>query len=190
MYCKPLVCGQENLRMELTGRAWKYGDNVDTDVIIPGRYLNITDPVELARHCMEDIDKEYAAKVCPGDFIVGGKNFGSGSSRETAPIAIKASGAAGVIARSFSRIFYRNAFNIGLPIFEVPAQVIEETEAGDILGVDMQCGVLRNHTKNTQYSIVPPPPFMQQLISAGGVIDFMIARRNAKRKAEAARTAK
>jgi 3-isopropylmalate dehydratase small subunit len=166
--------------MELRGKAWKYGDNVDTDVIIPGRYLNITDPAELARHCMEDIDKEYASNVSPGDFIVAGKNFGSGSSRETAPLAIKASGVSAVIARSFARIFYRNAFNMGLPIFEVPAEVVDEIESGYILVIDMQAGVLRNETKKKEYGIVPPPPFMQELINSGGVIDFMIARRKKK----------
>lgn len=172
--------------MQLKGKAWKYGNNVDTDVIIPGRYLNIVDPAELARHCMEDIDKEYASKVQPGDFIVAGKNFGSGSSRETAPLAIKASGASGVIALSFARIFYRNAFNMGLPIFEVPAHVVEEIDAGDTLTVDMEHGVLRNDTKRRQYSIVAPPPFMQELLSSGGVVEFMMARRQKRREAQVA----
>src|SRR3990172_11457072 len=121
--------------MELRGKTWKYGDNVDTDVITPGRYLNIKDPSELARHCMEDIDKEYAANVSPGDFIVAGKNFGCGSSRESAPIAIKACGVSAVIAHSFARIFYRNAFNMALPIFEVP-EAVGEIETGDSLVVD------------------------------------------------------
>jgi 3-isopropylmalate/(R)-2-methylmalate dehydratase small subunit len=170
--------------MELKGKAWKYGDNVDTDVIIPGRYLSITDPSELAQHCMEDIDKGYASKVCPGDFIVAGKNFGCGSSRETAPLAIKASGASGVIASSFARIFYRNAFNMGLPIFEVPPQVVDEIESGDFLVIDMIAGVLRNEAKNKEYSIVPPPPFMQDLIRSGGVIEFMMARRDERRRAK------
>jgi 3-isopropylmalate dehydratase small subunit len=163
--------------MELKGKAWKYGDNVDTDVILPGRYLNLMDAADLAQHCMEDLDKTYASKVSPGDFIVAGKNFGCGSSRETAPLAIKASGASAVIARTFSRLFYRNAFNMGLPIFEVPAEVIANIEAGDSLVLDMQAGQLRNESKSKDFSIVPPPPFMQELIKAGGVIEFMMVRR-------------
>ena len=162
--------------MILKGKAWKYGDDVDTDVIIPARYLNTSDPAELARHCMEDIDKEYAAKVSPGDFLVAGKNFGCGSSREHAPIAIKASGASAVIARSFARIFYRNAFNMGLPIFEAPLAV-EEIDAGDLLAVDMQKGMLRNETKGKQYRIAPVPAFMQELVAAGGLLNYMASRR-------------
>jgi 3-isopropylmalate dehydratase small subunit len=165
--------------MVLKGRAWKYGDDVDTDVIIPARYLNTSDPVELARHCMEDIDKEYATKVSPGDFLVAGKNFGCGSSREHAPIAIKASGASAVIARSFARIFYRNAFNMGLPIFEAP-QAIDEIDAGDQLVVDMQRGTLQNETKGRHYGIAPVPPFMQELVAAGGLLNYMAARRKGR----------
>ncbi len=165
--------------MILKGRAWKYGDDVDTDVIIPARYLNTSDPGELARHCMEDIDKEYAAKVSPGDFLVAGKNFGCGSSREHAPIAIKASGASAVIARSFARIFYRNAFNMGLPIFEAP-QAIDEIDAGDQLVVDMQRGTLRNETQGKQYGIAPVPPFMQELVAAGGLLNYMATRRKGR----------
>jgi 3-isopropylmalate dehydratase small subunit len=165
--------------MMLKGRAWKYGDDVDTDVIIPARYLNTSDPGELARHCMEDIDKEYAAKVSPGDFLVAGKNFGCGSSREHAPIAIKASGASAVIARSFARIFYRNAFNMGLPIFEAP-QAIDEIDAGDQLVVDMQRGTLRNETQGKQYGIAPVPPFMQELVAAGGLLNYMATRRKGR----------
>jgi len=165
--------------MMLKGRAWKYGDDVDTDVIIPARYLNTSDPAELALHCMEDIDKEYAAKVSPGDFLVAGKNFGCGSSREHAPIAIKASGASAVIARSFARIFYRNAFNMGLPIFEAP-DAVDEIDAGDHLAVDMQRGTLRNETKNRQYRVAPVPPFMQELVAAGGLLNYMVARRKGK----------
>ncbi len=166
--------------MELKGKTWKYGDNVDTDVITPGRYLNIKDPFELARHCMEDIDKEYAAKVSPGDFIVAGKNFGCGSSRESAPIAIKASGASAVVAHSFARIFYRNAFNMGLPIFEVP-EAIPEIDGGDVLSIDGQKGILRNETKKKEYRIRPTPPFMQELIDAGGLINYVMARRGQKK---------
>src|SRR4030067_382370 len=161
------------------GRAWKYGDDVDTDVIIPARYLNTSGPAELALHCMEDIDKEYAAKVSPGDFLVAGKNFGCGSSREHAPIAIKASGASAVIARSFARIFYRNAFNMGLPIFEAP-EAVDEIDAGDRLAVDMRRGTLRNETKNRQYRVAPVPPFMQELVAAGGLVYYMVGRRRGK----------
>ncbi|HSQ14854.1 MAG TPA: 3-isopropylmalate dehydratase small subunit, partial [Candidatus Binatia bacterium] len=134
----------------MRGKAWKYGDDVDTDVIIPARYLNTSDPAELARHCMEDIDASFASKVASGDFIVAGKNFGCGSSREHAPIAIKAYGASAVIARSFARIFYRNAFNMGLAIFEAP-DAVDEIEAGDRLAVDMERGSLRNDTKGEEY---------------------------------------
>jgi len=165
--------------MELKGRAWKYGDDVDTDVIIPARYLNTSDPAELAKHCMEDIDGEYAANVVPGDFIVAGKNFGCGSSREHAPIAIKASGASAVIARSFARIFYRNSFNMGLPIFEAP-EAVDEIGKGDLLSVDMERGALRNETKGKEYRISPVPPFMQELVAAGGLLNYVSARRKGK----------
>jgi 3-isopropylmalate/(R)-2-methylmalate dehydratase small subunit len=161
--------------MELTGKAWKYGNDVDTDVIIPARYLNSSDPKELASHCMEDIDKTFATKVSPGDFIVAGKNFGCGSSREHAPIAIKASGASAVIAKSFARIFYRNSFNMGLPIFEAP-QAVDEIDAGDVLSVDVEKGVLRNATKGKEYAIVPIPPFMRELIATGGLLNWTAAR--------------
>ncbi len=165
--------------MELKGKAWKYGDDVDTDVIIPARYLNTSDPAELAKHCMEDIDKEYAAGVLPGDVIVAGKNFGCGSSREHAPIAIKASGASAVIARSFARIFYRNSFNMGLPIFEAP-QAVDEIDAGDRIIVDMGKGTLRNETKGREYRIAPVPQFMQELVAAGGLLNYIVARRKGK----------
>jgi 3-isopropylmalate dehydrogenase/3-isopropylmalate/(R)-2-methylmalate dehydratase small subunit len=165
--------------MELKGRAWKYGDDVDTDVIIPARYLNTSDPAELAKHCMEDIDGEYAAKVSHGDFIVAGKNFGCGSSREHAPIAIKASGASAVIARSFARIFYRNSFNMGLPIFEAP-EAVDEIGKGDLLSVDMERGTLRNETNGKEYRISPVPPFMQELVAAGGLLNYVSARRKGK----------
>ena len=163
----------------LRGKAWKYGDDVDTDVIIPARYLNTSDPAELAAHCMEDIDAAFATKVAPGDFIVAGKNFGCGSSREHAPIAIKASGASAVIARSFARIFYRNSFNMGLPIFEAP-QAVDEIGAGDRIAVDMARGTLRNETKGKEYRIAPVPPFMQELVAAGGLLNYIVARRKGK----------
>ena len=162
--------------MALNGRAWKYGDDVDTDVIIPARYLNTSDPAELARHCLEDLDREFAAKVRPGDILVAGKNFGCGSSREHAPIAIRASGVAAVVARSFARIFYRNAFNMGLPIFEAP-QAIDGIDAGDLLEIDMQGGTLRNRTKGTEYPIAPVPAFMQELVASGGLLNYTVARR-------------
>ncbi|MGE5664735.1 MAG: 3-isopropylmalate dehydratase small subunit [Deltaproteobacteria bacterium] len=165
--------------MELKGKAWKYGDDVDTDVIIPARYLNTSDPAELAKHCMEDIDAGYAGGVAPGDFIVAGKNFGCGSSREHAPIAIKASGASAVIAKSFARIFYRNAFNMGLPIFEAP-QAVDGIDAGDRIAVDMEKGTLRNETKGKEYRIAPVPPFMQELVAAGGLLNYIVARRKGK----------
>jgi 3-isopropylmalate dehydratase small subunit len=165
--------------MEHKGRAWKYGDDVDTDVIIPARYLNTSDPAELAKHCMEDIDRGYASKVSPGDFIVAGKNFGCGSSREHAPIAIKASGARAVIARSFARIFYRNSFNMGLPIFEAP-DAVDGIEAGDVLALDMERGTLRNETKRKHYKVAPVPPFMRELVAAGGLLNYMAARRKGK----------
>ena len=160
----------------LHGKAWKYGDDVDTDVIIPARYLNTSDPAELASHCMEDIDASFASKVAPGDFIVAGKNFGCGSSREHAPIAIKASGASAVIARSFARIFYRNAFNMGLPIFEAP-DAVDEIEAGDRLAVDMERGSLRNETKGKEYRFTPIPPFMRELVAAGGLLNYIAKRK-------------
>ncbi len=162
--------------MELTGKAWKYGDDVDTDVIIPARYLNTSDPAELARHCMEDLDREFAAKVAPGDILVAGKNFGCGSSREHAPIAIKAAGVATVVARSFARIFYRNAFNMGLPIFEAP-EAIDGIDSGDRLSIDMKSGRLRNETKGTEYEVAPVPPFMRELVEAGGLLNYTVGRR-------------
>jgi 3-isopropylmalate dehydratase small subunit len=164
--------------MELKGKAWKYGDDVDTDVIIPARYLNTHDPKELASHCMEDIDASYAKGVAKGDFIVAGKNFGCGSSREHAPISIKASGASAVIARSFARIFYRNSFNMGLPIFEAP-EAVDDIAKGDLLALDMDKGVLRNETKGKEYRVTPMPPFMQELVASGGLLSWVAKRRAA-----------
>jgi 3-isopropylmalate dehydrogenase/3-isopropylmalate/(R)-2-methylmalate dehydratase small subunit len=162
--------------MELRGKAWKYGDDVDTDAIIPARYLNTSDPAELAKHCMEDIDTSFAAKVARGDFIVAGKNFGCGSSREHAPISIRAAGVSAVIARSFARIFYRNSFNMGLPILEAP-EAVDEIAAGDLLAGDMGAGVLRNETKGKEYRFTPIPPFMQELVAAGGLMNYMTKRK-------------
>ena len=154
------------------GRVFKYGDNVDTDVIIPARYLNSSDPAELATHCMEDIDKEFVNKVQNGDIMVGGANFGCGSSREHAPIAIKASGISCVIADSFARIFFRNAINIGLPILECP-EASKDIEDGDMVEINFDNGIITNKTKNKEYQAVAFPPFMQKLINAGGLVKYI-----------------
>jgi 3-isopropylmalate dehydratase small subunit len=146
----------------------KYGDNVDTDVIIPARYLNTTDKRELAKHCMEDLDPSFVARVKPGNVMVAGKNFGCGSSREHAPMVIKESGISLIIAESFARIFYRNALNIGLPILE-SAQAARETDEGDDVSVDLKAGTIVNHSKNTHYEVAAYPPFIQQIIEAGGL---------------------
>jgi 3-isopropylmalate/(R)-2-methylmalate dehydratase small subunit len=161
--------------MKMTGKAWKFGDDVDTDAIIPARYLNTTDPKALAAHCMEDADPDFPTKVQPGDIIVGGKNFGCGSSREHAPIAIKAAGVACVVAHSFARIFYRNAFNMGLPILECP-EASAAIQSGDSLEVDLDEGLIVNTTRKESYRAVPIPPFMQRLIEAGGLIPYVKAQ--------------
>ena len=158
--------------MKATGRVFKYGDNVDTDVIIPARYLNTSDPKELAAHCMEDIDLDFAKKVQEGDIIVANKNFGCGSSREHAPIAIKESGISCVIASTFARIFYRNAINIGLPILECE-QAVKSIEAGDKLEVNFDTGVIKNLTKNEQYQGEAFPEFMQKIINSNGLIGYI-----------------
>jgi 3-isopropylmalate dehydratase small subunit len=163
----------------VAGRAWKFGDDVDTDVIIPARYLNVSDPEELARHCMEDADPDFAGRVRPGDVIVAGKNFGCGSSREHAPLAIKACGVACVVAASFARIFYRNAFNIGLPILECP-EAAERVAAGDVLEIDLAAGLIRNRTRNEEYRARPVPEFMREIVAAGGLVPF-VARRLAEK---------
>ena len=150
----------------------KYGDNVDTDVIIPARYLNITNPRELAVHAMEDIDPDFRSKLEPGDIIVAGKNFGSGSSREHAPLVLKESGVALVIAHSFARIFYRNAINIGLAIVECPAAA-DEIEEGDAVSVDYQKGVITNVTQQKSYQVAAFPPFLQNIIDNNGLISLI-----------------
>ncbi len=155
--------------MKFRGKAWKFGEDVDTDAIIPARYLNTSDPEELAKHCMEDADAGFVAKMAPGDIIVAGKNFGCGSSREHAPIAIKAAGVSCVIAPSFARIFYRNAFNMGLPIFESP-EAASDVREGDELEVDAGTGNIRNRTTGREYRAHPIPPFMQELIADGGLM--------------------
>ncbi len=154
------------------GTVFKYGDNVDTDVIIPARYLNSSDPKELALHCMEDIDKEFVNRVNKGDIIVAAKNFGCGSSREHAPIAIKAAGVSCVIAETFARIFYRNAINIGLPIVECK-EAAEEIEAGDEVEVNFDTGVITDVTKNTTYKGQAFPEFMQKIIAAEGLVNYI-----------------
>ena len=158
--------------MKAFGKVFKYGDNVDTDVIIPARYLNSSDPAELATHCMEDIDKEFVKNVKKGDIIVANKNFGCGSSREHAPIAIKASGISCVIAETFARIFYRNSINIGLPIIEC-AEAAKSIEANDELEVDFDSGLITNKTKGIQYQGQAFPEFMQKIIKAEGLINYI-----------------
>lgn len=163
--------------MKIRGKVWKFGDNIDTDVIIPARYLNTSDPKELAKHVMEDADKDFPSKVKPGDIIIAGKNFGCGSSREHAPLAIKAAGIQAVIAKSFARIFFRNAFNIGLPIFEVK-ELPDETSEGDEIEIDMNSGEIVNLTKSKKYKTKPIPTFMQELIKAGGLVEWTKKRLN------------
>lgn len=157
---------------QANGKAIKYGDNVDTDVIIPARYLNSSDPKELAMHCMEDIDKEFLKKMNPGDIIVASKNFGCGSSREHAPIAIKASGISCVIAETFARIFYRNAINIGLPIIECK-EAVDGIEEGDQIEVDYDSGIIKNITKGTEFKGQSFPEFMQKIILNEGLINYI-----------------
>ena len=162
--------------MEAKGYAIKYGDNVDTDVIIPARYLNSSDPAELALHCMEDIDKDFVNKVKKGDIMVGGKNFGCGSSREHAPIAIKASGISCVIAETFARIFYSNSINIGLPIMECP-EASREIKEGDEVEVDFDSGIITDKTTGKTYKGQAFPPFMQKIINAEGLINYINANK-------------
>jgi len=157
--------------MKLRGKVHKYGADVNTDVIIPARYLNVYDPAELAQHCMEDLDPEFLKRVKPGDIIVAGSNFGCGSSREHAPLAIKAAGISCVIAKSFARIFYRNALNTGLPILECE-EAVGKTRAGDILEVELSTGEIVNVTRGLTFKAKPFPAFMLKLIKAGGLIEY------------------
>ena len=157
--------------MTLKGKVFKYGENVDTDAIIPARYLNVSEPDQLAEHCMEDIDLDFVKKVQPGDIIVATTNFGCGSSREHAPIAIKASGVSCVIAKTFARIFFRNAINIGLPLLESP-EAVDATDAGDELEVDLDRGEIKNLTRGKTFTAAPYPEFMSELIAAGGLIEY------------------
>ena len=162
--------------MTLRGRVWKYGDNIDTDAIIPARYLNTTSEQELAAHCMEDIDKTFVSRVQKGDIIVANKNFGCGSSREHAPIAIKYSGISCVIAESFARIFYRNAINIGLPILEC-AEAAKNIKDGDIVEVDFNTGTISNLTDGRVYQAQPFPEFIQNIIASGGLLASITKRK-------------
>jgi 3-isopropylmalate/(R)-2-methylmalate dehydratase small subunit len=161
------------------GTARKLGNDVNTDEIIPARYLNTTDPDELAKHCMEDVDPTFVKRIQRGDFIVAGENFGCGSSREHAPIAIRSAGITAVIAKSFARIFYRNAINIGLPIIE-SAEAADDIDDGDRIAVDPAAGIIRNVTTGRQYSALPLPEEMQEIIEAGGLMKFI--KKNARRR--------
>ncbi|MBI5207125.1 MAG: 3-isopropylmalate dehydratase small subunit [Candidatus Firestonebacteria bacterium] len=157
---------------EFTGKVWKYRDDVNTDEIIPARYLNVSDPLELKKHCMEDIDIDFVKKVSAGDIIAAGKNFGCGSSREHAPLCIKASNVSCIIAKSFARIFYRNAINIGLPILECP-EAIDDIETGDIINIDLSKGKIYNQRTKKEYIAHPFPSFMQEIISSGGLMQWV-----------------
>lgn len=168
------------MNKDLQGKVWRYGDNIDTDVIIPARYLNSFDPKELASHCMVDIDESFTGAVQEGDIMVGGKNFGCGSSREHAPVAIKASGITVVIASSFARIFYRNAINTGLPLLEI-GDMVKNIDAGDELKVNLSSGTIENLTKQETYQAVPLPGFVQEIAEAGGLINYIKAKQGAKK---------
>lgn len=162
--------------MNFIGNVIKYGDNIDTDVIIPARYLNTSDHNELAKHCMEDLDKTFVTRVKNGDILVGGYNFGCGSSREHAPIAIKASGISCVIAKSFARIFYRNAINIGLPIIECP-DCVDEINEGDKLEVDLEKGTIINYSNGKTYKTTAFPEFIQDIIKSGGLMQYIRSKK-------------
>jgi 3-isopropylmalate/(R)-2-methylmalate dehydratase small subunit len=155
----------------MTGKVFKYGANVDTDAIIPARYLNVSEPSELAKHCMEDIDLDFVGKVSKGDIIVATINFGCGSSREHAPIAIKAAGISAVVAKSFARIFFRNAINIGLPLLE-SSETVDATDSGDILQIELETGTINNITKGKTFKAKPYPRFMSEIISSGGLVEY------------------
>ncbi|MDD4883617.1 MAG: 3-isopropylmalate dehydratase small subunit [Sulfuricurvum sp.] len=165
---------------KIEGKVWNFGKDIDTDLIIAARYLNTSDPKELAKHVMEDADPDFVTKMAPGDIIVADENFGCGSSREHAPIALKAAGIAAVIAPTFARIFYRNAFNMGLPIFELPQSL--EIKEGESVSIDMDAGTITNTTNGKVYTFIPIPPFMQELISAGGLMNYAHAEIAAQEK--------
>jgi len=164
----------------LKGKVHKYGADVDTDAIIPARYLNVSEPAELAKHCMEDIDQDFLSRVKPGDIIMATTNFGCGSSREHAPLAIKAAGVSCIVAKSFARIFFRNAINIGLPLLECD-EAVDKTEAGDTLEVELSSGRIKNLTKGMAFAAKPYPDFMAELISAGGLIEHTKKRLASRR---------
>ncbi len=168
----------------LKGRVHKYGADINTDVIIPARYLNMSQPEELAQHCMEDIDRDFIKRVRPGDIIMATTNFGCGSSREHAPLAIKAAGVSCVIAETFARIFFRNAINIGLPLLEC-AEAVEKTESGDILEIDLASGGIKNLTRNLMFTAQPYPPFMAELIATGGLANYTRKRLESRRSKSA-----
>lgn len=155
---------------KITGKVWNFGSNIDTDLIIAARYLNSSDPHHLAKFVMEDADPDFAKKVQPGDIIVAGENFGCGSSREHAPIALKAAGVAAVVAPSFARIFYRNAFNMGLPIFELPEAL--ELKEGDLITIDLEAGSIQDVDNEKSFQFTPIPPFMQELLADGGLMNY------------------
>ena len=162
--------------MTIEGTVWKFGDNIDTDVVIPAPYLVTTNSVELGKHCMEGVDPTFSEKAAPGDIIVAGKNFGCGSSREHAPMSIKGAGIACVVAEGFARIFFRNAFNMGLPIFEASG-VTEGIQQGDRITIDQNTGEIVNGTRGSRFAANPIPPFMQQLIEAGGLMPFVLKKK-------------
>jgi 3-isopropylmalate/(R)-2-methylmalate dehydratase small subunit len=157
--------------LKLAGKTWKYGDNVDTDSIIPGRYCHLTAHDELAKHALEDLDKSFASSVKMGDIIVAGENFGCGSSRELAPITLKAAGVSCIIAKSFARIFYRNAINMGFPIFESP-KAVEGISGGELVSIDLNSGTILNESTGKSYTTIPFPNFVRQIIDAGGLINY------------------
>lgn len=161
--------------MQFKGTVFRYGRDIDTDVIIPARYLNTSDPAELAKHCLEDLDKTFVERVTTGDIVVADENFGCGSSREHAPVAIKAAGVSCVIAKSFARIFYRNSINIGLPIMECP-EAVDAINAGDTVSVDFDTGVITDETNGKVFHAEPFPPFIQEIISAGGLMKSIKAK--------------
>lgn len=167
--------------MIFKGRVWKFGDNIDTDAIIPARYLTTSDPQKLATHCMEDADPNFVSKMKQGDILLGGENFGCGSSREHAPIAIKAAGVSCVIAKSFARIFYRNSFNMGLPIFE-SRELVDAIEEGEEILVDSARGTITIARSNKTFKINPTPPFMEELIADGGLMKHIARKRGKNEK--------
>ena len=170
--------------MEFKGTAHRYGRDIDTDVIIPARYLNTSDPAELAKHCLEDLDAEFVNKVVPGDIIVAEENFGCGSSREHAPICIKAAGVSCVVAKSFARIFYRNAINIGLPIMECP-EAVDAISQGDVVRIDADSGVIADETTGETFQAHPFPPFIREIIEAGGLVNRTKAQMASKENTSA-----